>query len=259
MLARVAAGPSSRFRSTMPPPSPAADAGRFPSTCWSQVRIAPDASAASAEAAFTVLARRYLGPIRAWIGGAFGLRGDAADEMVQDFFAWALETQFLAKADPDRGSFRAFLKSALRNYATDRARRAQAHKRGGGVACAPLPEGGGDTLADARALRPEEALDAAWRAEVVARAVAALEADLEADGRAKVFAVFRAYYLEPEDGVDYRRIAAREGVSTVDVSNYLMRAKRRYREHLRAQVLATVGSVDSLDGELRWLLDERRR
>ena len=67
------------------------------------------------------------------------------------------------------------------------------------------------------------------------------------------FAVFRDYFLHPEEGLDYRAVAEKYGITTVNVSNYLMFAKRRYRIHLRRAVMETVSTPEDLAEELDWL------
>ena len=62
-------------------------------------------------------------------------RIDATDN---ELFARLLDGAFLAKADPDRGSFRAFLRTAVRNYVTDQIRRGTALKRSAGPAVVSL-------------------------------------------------------------------------------------------------------------------------
>ena len=105
---------------------------------------------------------------------------------------------------------------------------------------------------DARARTPEQALDEVWKAEVVQAAIERTRAECEQGGRAVVFAVFREWYLEEGDA-RHADIAARHGIATGDVSNYLRRAKELYRAHLRAIVLESVGSLADLEGELAWL------
>ena len=105
----------------------------------------------------------------------------------------------------------------------------------------------------AQAPAPDAALDAAFRAELVARATERLEAELRAAGRATTFALFRDYFLAGDDDLDYRTLAERHGVSTVAVSNDLMYAKRRLRALLREEVSETVADPEALEEELRWL------
>jgi RNA polymerase sigma-70 factor (ECF subfamily) len=233
----------------------------FPTTCWGRLRPGSAAGVAEERAAFADLARWYAGPIRKWICVALGGTRDSADDLAQDFFAWALESGFLRKADPARGRFRAFLKTALRNYAADQHRRFAAARRGGGRADRPLgpphaDSSGGDIL-DPSAPRPDEALDEAWRRTVISLALDGVRADLEAQGRPSSFEIFRQYYLDQADDVDYDALAARHGISRVDVSNELMRAKRLYRTRLQRVLRETVEGPVDMDEEIRWLLGGR--
>jgi len=232
------------------PTSEGVPSGLFPTTIWSEVR--PRSGERSA--ALEVLARRYQAPAEAFLRAALGLSGEEAHELFQDFFVRVLEGDFLERADPARGRFRAFLKVALRRFWTDELRRRAASKRGGGEAPRALdavPE-----PAEGDAAGPEAALDAAWRAALIDEAFERTRAALERDGRAAQFAVFRDFYLAPGFAPEYRTLAERHGLTTTDVSNFLMRAKRRFREELRALVLDTVRGADDLDGELAWLLED---
>jgi RNA polymerase sigma-70 factor (ECF subfamily) len=238
------------------------DAGSFPTTIWSEVRRG-GGRAAGRDSALSGLARRYQGPAEAYLRAALGLSGERAHELFQEFFAWMLATDFLAKAAPERGHFRGFLKLALRRFATDELRRAAAAKRGGGGTPASLdaaPEdGGAPEPVDRAQPTPEEELDRAWRAALVEAAFERTRLELERGERGLAFAVFRDYYLAPGPEPDYRALAARHGITTTDVSNYLQRTKKAYREHLRALVLDTVANADDLGEELAWLVSEEGR
>jgi RNA polymerase sigma-70 factor (ECF subfamily) len=232
------------------------DPGIFPTTLWSDVRRGV-ATGSGRDTALSALARRYQAPAEAYLAVALRLSRERAHELFQEFFAWMLASDWLAKAEPGRGRFRAFLKVALRNFATDELRKERAAKRGAGVT-ESLDLGAAPEPPDPRSPSPEEALDATWRAELVQAAFTRLEQELTASGRAPVFAVFRDYYLASGPEVDYRTLAARHGLSTTDVSNYLQRAKKAYREALRALVLDTVGDASDLGEELAWLVTEEQ-
>jgi RNA polymerase sigma-70 factor (ECF subfamily) len=231
----------------------------FPTTLWSQILPGPGGDGRSR--AFEALARRYEGPIRSYLRAA--LKGGAreADDLAQEFFAWVIESRFLEKADPARGRFRGFLKVSLRRFAADARRKAGARKRGGdrtivsldGVEPHSLP------ITDPGARSPEAVLDEEWRAALVAQALERTESELRAAGRDVVFAVFRDYFLEATSEIDYRAVAARHGVSVVDVSNHLARAKKIFRSKLRDLVLDSVHGPGDLEDELRWLLEEGGR
>jgi RNA polymerase sigma-70 factor (ECF subfamily) len=241
----------------------------FPTTCWSQV--GPGAAGGGdgvTDRALERLASRYWRPIRDWLRAELRLERDAAAELTQDFFVWVIESGFLRKADPERGRFRAFLKVALRNYARDVNRRATAARRGGGRKFFSIDEavdGASGTatdrvaeeksfdVADPNALRPDELLDQRWRRELVQTALQELEKELAATGKSAMFATFRDYFLDASPDVDYRGVAERNGITVTDVTNWLTRTKRRFREHLLALVTDTVRDAAALEEELHWL------
>ena len=217
----------------------------FPSTRWSRILAAPAARDLDA------LARDYARPIEAWLGARLRLSADDAHELLQEAFAWMLATRFFDRADPARGRFRALLKTALAHFAIEQQRRASAHKRGGGIAHEPLDAA--IEQADPRQPMPDQVLDDAWRRELLQRASALLERELTDGQRRTHWLVFRDYFLADDDGVDYRALAARHGISTTDVSNWLTTGKQRYRAILRRLVTETVHTDDDLETELRWL------
>jgi RNA polymerase sigma factor (sigma-70 family) len=216
----------------------------FPSTRWSRI-LAPGGARD-----LDALARAYWRPMQAWLAARTRCSAADADDLAQEAFAWLLASGLLDKADPARGSFRGFLKRALANFATEQWRRARAQKRGGGTTTVALDAA---ESADARERTPEQALDDAWRRELLATAQQRLRRELEDGGRATQWAVFRDHYLAAGDEPDHATLAARHGITRTDVSNWLDRAKRRYRAVLRELVADTVTTPDELEAELRWL------
>lgn len=218
----------------------------FPSTRWS--RILAQEQPLELEA----LARAYSRPIRAYLAARFRLGEDAADDLSQEAFAWILETGLFHRADPARGRFRGLLKKALGRFAVEHLARQDAQKRGGGRVHEPID--GSNDPADPRTRTPDDVLDDAWRRDLIDRARAALEAELEPGGRRTYYLVFRDYFLDEGDGEpDYAALAARYGITKTDVSNWLDYAKRRYRALLRGLVIDTVSDEEQLREELAWL------
>lgn len=231
------------------------DAGIFPTTLWSDVRRG-GAVGKAREDALAALAQRYQAPAEAYLAAALRLPRERAHELFQEFFAWMLASDWLAKAAPERGRFRGFLKVALRNFATDELRRETAAKRGGGARTESLDGEDAPEVPDRATPTPDEALDAAWRAALVEAAFERTRLAFERSERGLAFAVFRDYYLEGGPEPDYRVLGARHGITTTDVSNYLQRTKSAFREHLRALVLDTVANPADLGDELAWLVAE---
>jgi hypothetical protein len=232
------------------------DTGSFPTTIWSEVRRGGGAT--GRDGALAELARRYQSPAEAYLRAALGLSGERAHELFQEFFAWMLAGDFLTKADAARGRFRTFLKVALRHFATDELRKERAAKRGGGARAESLDDDEAPEIVDRAAPTPEAALDDAWRAALVEAAFERTRLAFERSERGLAFAVFRDYYLTGGPEPDYRALAARHGITTTDVSNFLQRTKKAYREHLRALVQETVAEAADLGEELAWLVAEER-
>jgi RNA polymerase sigma factor (sigma-70 family) len=218
----------------------------FPSTRWSRILAREEPRDLEA------LARAYWGPIRAYLAARLRLDDDAAGDLAQEAFAWMFETRFFDRADPDRGRFRGLLKKALTRFAMDHLAKQNAQKRGGGQVHEALDED--RAPADHRIQTPDEALDDAWRRELIERARSLLESELTSSGRLTWYLAFRDYFLdEGPDEPDHAAIAAKYGITKTDVSNWLDHAKRRYRALLRSVVLETVRDEESLREELRWL------
>jgi RNA polymerase sigma-70 factor (ECF subfamily) len=169
-------------------------ASAFESTSWSLVL-----SASGNPAVLEQLLRAYWGPIYAYIRRS-GRSRDQAAELTQDFIAQAvLERDLIQKADPQRGRFRTYLKTALRNFLIDQHRRATAKGR------AP------DTfILDSDALSqfepadtddPTRAFERHWATAVLSRTLARLEADCLACGQAQHWEAFRLAVIEPSIGL----------------------------------------------------------
>lgn len=220
----------------------------FPSTIWAQFLDTRSGSN------LAHLAERYWKPIFAFIRARHSGSVDDAFDLTQEFFVRMMETDFADRADPVRGRFRAYVKAALKNFLSHEARDRRRLKRGGGKrllsfnAGADLPD-----PPDPGAATPEAALDEAWRREVVLRARARLDAELRASGKHVYADVFREYYLDQSDDVDYEALAAKHRISRSDVSNYLIHAKRAFREILTDLVAETVHGPEDLREELRSL------
>lgn len=244
---RLIARPQENRAMPATPPDSAGPGRYFPTTQWSRI-LAPGGARDLEQ-----LARAYWGPMRAWLATRMGSRhrGADADDLTQEAFAWMLQTRLLDRADPARGRFRAFLKTALANFAIEHARKNAAQKRGGDRAHAPLDAA--SATADPNAPTPDQQLDAQWRRELLERACAELQRELEAAGRGTHFALFRDYFLADDETLDHRTLAQRHGIGLHDVSNWLDHAKRRYRARLQALVRETVTDDDALQEELRWL------
>jgi len=219
-------------------------------TRWSLVLAAARPGSARFREALEELAGRYRPALVAFFR-AEGHRSEECEDLVQSFLArWS--ERGMPGADPERGRFRAYLRGALRHFAANRRREALARKRGGRASHTEIPEEG---LIDRREPTPEQAFDAAWKRELVARALDALAARLESDGRVEALDCFRAYYLDADPHTrspTHADLARRFGVPASTINNRLASA----RAALRAEIVALVRHSVIDERALRRELDE---
>ena len=226
--------------------------GLFPSTLWTQVLNAGEADAGKRRAAWEELAARYWKPVYVHIRAQWSRSDEETLDLTQSFFAWMIETEFPARADPRRGRFRHFLKAALENFLRMDARSRGRLKRGGdrrfiSLEGAPLPEAGSAS--------PESAYESTWKRELLLRAANLLKEKYRRRGKDAHFEIFRACVLE-DSAPTHAELASRHSISPTDVNNHLMDAKRTFREILKDLLAETVAGTSELDQEFRELFGD---
>src|SRR5688500_10957469 len=166
--------------------SPSPGGSSFPATQWSMVLRAGTNADTQAHAALESLCRRYWYPLYAFVRRQ-GRDHHEAEDCTQEFLARLLAADGLQRARPERGRFRTFLLTGLRNFLTSEWRRTQTAKRGGGLAPAPLGVQGPDEQfaqeSQDPGLTPEQAFDRAWALGMIDRAVHELRAEYLRGGR----------------------------------------------------------------------------
>jgi RNA polymerase sigma-70 factor (ECF subfamily) len=172
-----------------------------------------------------------------------GARPGEVEDLVQEFFATALQREFLDRADRDRGRFRGYLATAARRFMANRLRDAQRARRkpsGGlvGLEAVAEPSHGG--------LTPEEAFDLEWARAVLARAVARARAQVAEKGKE----VHADAFLIRQDGASWQEVAQRVGSTIPAVKGWVSRFRKQVATFLREEVAGTVASEADLQKEL---------
>jgi RNA polymerase sigma-70 factor (ECF subfamily) len=145
------------------------------STTWTALYQAHGGSAESAKAAQWKLLQRYQAAVYRYLLAAVR-DPDAADDLFQEFALRFLRGDF-KRADPERGRFRNFLKTALYHLIVDHQRRHQHRPR-------PLPVDGPEpTAAAPPPAESDSEFLTIWRAELMARAWDALAEHDRATGQ----------------------------------------------------------------------------
>jgi DNA-directed RNA polymerase specialized sigma24 family protein len=147
----------------------------FPSTLWSLVLNAGASRIPSPQ--LEELCRAYWAPLYSFLRRQ-GHSPHDAEDLVQGFLARLLAREDLAEVGPEKGRFRTFLLTSLRNFVIKQAMRDKALKRGGGQVAIPITPEEAERLCgpDMSANSPEAAFDRRFAQAVVARAFAALGA-----------------------------------------------------------------------------------
>jgi hypothetical protein len=203
----------------------------FPRTDWVELGKAAEAD----EARLDRLIRLYWQPLRIFLVATFPNLKDQADLLLQDFAEdRLLKDGWLRRADQNRGRFRDFLKTSLRNFVLDRLNRAE-------VKNPPL------SLEELEQEPPQpdapsEAFDLAWARAVLAETLRRMEADCKNPGEAQprrghIWEMFRIRLIEPifNDAAQpsYDQLIGQFGLkSPTDASNTLLSAKRIFKTHL---------------------------
>jgi RNA polymerase sigma factor (sigma-70 family) len=225
----------------------------FQPTLWTVILRAKDPAAPDRRDALERLFKTYWKPLYVLLRRSHD--AEAAQDLVQGFFAAFLEKDYLKSVDRSKGTFRAFLCAALRHYVADDRDRERAEKRGGGRAPLSLDFACAETeiaRAVAVAEPPERAFERQWALEVVKRALQALRAEFQASDRLAEFQALNLYLSAGGKGAPtHADLGRRLGISETDVNNRVHRLRKRYRELILEEIRAYADSEEEAQGELR--------
>jgi len=211
------------------------------STVWSDVRSAQGEDE-EARRARGVLANRYA---RAFYHAckAAGLNEHDAKDATQDFLVKLIDGSLLGRVRAKKGSFRAFLKAALRNLLTDRWRREALHRT------VPLDA---DSAVDPYA-GPEAVLEEGWLRELLLEVHRRVEKRLEEGSLAYRLNEWVRRDREGFHSLSQVEMAARLGVERGKVRYALEKLSAVVTEELSRLVTAEVASSSDFAEEARWL------
>jgi RNA polymerase sigma-70 factor (ECF subfamily) len=223
----------------------------FARTRWSLVLAAGRAQDPAARAALSELCAAYWYPLYAYVRRR-GHDRHAAEDLVQGFFLRLFEREDLAALDAQRGRFRAFLLTALRNYVADDHDRRSAQKRGGGQSLLRLDFDRGDSqwnLEPATSETPEKAYERQFAEELLARALDRVGRDYETRGEQRAFTVLVRTLTAPGESA-YRELALELETTEGAIKVAAHRLRERWRAALREEGASVVDDPSTIDEEL---------
>jgi RNA polymerase sigma factor (sigma-70 family) len=231
------------------------DQAWFDATHWSVVVSAGDPSSPGAQAALSRLCQAYWYPLYVYVRRQ-GQSAENAQDLVQGFFAQAIEKNYVASAEREKGRFRSFLLIALKRYMANEWNHAHRQRRGGGYEIVSLDEQNTELRYRAEAVdesSPEKAYERQWALTLLQQVLDRLGLEFFAPGKAEVFKELKVF-LSGEKGGSYAEIGARLGMTESAVKVAVHRLRQRYRELLRLEIANTVSRPEAIEDELRHLI-----
>lgn len=232
--------------------------GTFPSTSWSVIRHAQDPGSPEYERHLRRLIELYWKPVYLVIRHSWARNEADAKDQTQEFFASVVLDHGLVRSfAPERGSFRAFLRSAVVSFMLNVKRDAGRQKRGGGFTMISLDDADtdlADAIPDPGARTPEELFDAAWNQVVMAQAIELVGKRLVAENKGFAFEIFKRYDLELErKELSYAALGQELGLSAAQVKHALLHARATLRDVVTDVVRGYVDGPVDLARELQSL------
>jgi RNA polymerase sigma factor (sigma-70 family) len=229
---------------------------RFTTTEWSLVLTAAATDSTASRVALESLCGRYWYPIYAEVRFA-GHDSESARDLTQGFFVQLLERKALAVADPERGKFRNFLKTSLKNYLSHQAERDNALKRGGGISTISLDFDDAEkqyALEAAHTRTPEKVFDRRWAHAMLQQVLDRLREEMEQAGSLEQFERLAPLLMGQGETTSYRNLAIRWNTTEAAIKMAVLRLRRKFGKLLRAEVAHTVGDRRDVNAEIRFLL-----
>jgi RNA polymerase sigma-70 factor (ECF subfamily) len=228
----------------------------FATTRWTLVVAASRESAPGAREALSQLCELYWPPLYGFARRR-GYSIEDAQDLTQAFFARFLEKRDVQDADRQRGRFRSFLLSSFKHFLANQYDREHARKRGGAHVILSLDLETAEAQYAAEppdSLTPEALYEQQWARGVLGRAQNALRAELLKAGRERLFEQVKSLLAGEKAEGGQAEIARGLGVTEGALRVIVHRLRRRYRELLRTEILATVSDESDVDDEVRYLI-----
>jgi len=245
----------------MDPSDDAANSGgsEFLSTSWTLV-LAAGSTSVDGQTALDALCRRYWFPLYSFLRRR-GQPHHEAEDLTQSFFTELLRRRDISQAQRERGRFRSFLLTALKNHVSDEKSRDRALKRGGGRKILPLDIQSAEarySLEPAHDLTPERLFDRHWARTLIDQALVDLRLHYAGTGQENLFDALKPCLIDQENRIPIAQIAATLNMTEAAIKVASHRMRKRFGKILRNGVAATVANPDDVEDELHSLLASLR-
>ncbi len=227
----------------------------FDTTQWTLVVAAGDSQHPDSRAALEDLCQSYWYPLSAYLRRR-GYARDEAEDVVQGFFTQLLDKKYLKAADRERGRFRSFLLTSLKNFAANEWDRKKAKKRGGATTTLSLDfetAEGRYHLEPASEQTPEQVFDRGWAVTQLRQALERVGAESTGGESERRFELLKGYLTGDAQDVRYKDVADELDMSEGAVKVAVHRLRQRFGDVLRDEVARTLNDPADVDDEIRHL------
>jgi RNA polymerase sigma factor (sigma-70 family) len=171
--------------------------------------------------------RAYWKPVYKYLRLKWAVDAETASDLTQSFFETAIGRDSLAAYEPHRARFRSFLRACLDRHVIDQHRRAAAARRGGKEIHLDFATAESELAASSAQGDPAAIFDAEWLRHLMQLALDRLDAHF-GDKKPIHVKLLREFHIG-DAAPTYAEAAARHGISTSDVTNWLHAARRELR------------------------------
>ena len=233
---------------------------RFPITRHSAIIATRSTDAAERQRAFAAIVESYWKPAYKYVRFKWQAANEDAKDLIQGFFATAIEKNYFGSFDADKASFQTFLRTCLDRFVANQKKADERLKRGGNFSHLSLDFAAAEAeLAQANLaanISPEDLFHREWIREMFSLAVEALRVSCEQKGNDVYFKLFERYDLHEDETatLSYASLAEEFGLTTVEVTNYLAAARREFRRTVVEKLRAVTASDEEFHAEARALL-----
>ena len=227
----------------------------FATTRWSVVLRAGTQTDSGGRRALSDLCQVYWPVVHAYVRRR-GYDPENAKDLTQGFFAQLLEKNYLKHADPERGRFRSFLLSSVKNYLSNEWDRQQAQKRGGGSMTLSLDfesYEGKYNVEPADKADPAKLFERAWALTLLDRVLMRLQTEVSASTAKDYFHELKPYLTGENPDAPLKEVAKRLGLTESTLKSRIHRMRRRFGELMREEVGDTLDDPRQIPDEISFL------
>ena len=235
--------------------------GQFPATRYSAILALSSSDASERDRALDLLVRAYWSPLYKYARLRWRMTPDDASDLVQGFFALALEREFLQSYDQQKAKFRTFLRLCLDRHAANEHRSRGTQKRGGAAEFISIEQSSAESELQSIGLSVPPDIDSwferEWARQVFSVAIERLEKSCDTESKQLHFLLFQQYDLTDRDEsnkMTYDILAAAHNIPVTDVTNHLAFVRRKFRSILLEVIRELTGSDEEYRAEVRALL-----